>query len=321
MINMAKLTTRSKILWPGLVFLIGAFLLTSCSSSSSSKQPSAATKTISESIVSAPIRVISTSDGQVGYRSIGSGPPIVMIMGFSSSMDGWPPNFVDSLAADHEVITFDNSGIGKTSLPTGVLSVGTMANQTNAFIQALHLKHPIVLGWSMGGMIAQSLAVKFPQDVSKLILCATLPGNGKATPPTQAATAALANPTQATAVSLLDLLFPPNQQAREIPAFTKEISQYPSFYLASSNVDQLQLSALGKWFTGGDGSGRHISGIRAKTLIGDGSNDILIPSQNDYEMNHVIKHSKLVMYPDAGHGFLFQDANAWSQQILKFIKN
>ncbi len=307
-----------------MVALIGVVTLVLCGGCANkttgpTSSVAAARNSQAPSIVAAPIQTKVTSDGTVGYRSIGTGSTIVMIMGYSSSMDGWPPNFVDALARYHRVITLDNSGIGKTSLPPGPLTIGTMADQTHAFIVALGLRRPTVLGWSMGGMIAQSLAAKYPKDLSKLILCATLPGNAKATPPSAAATAALGNPSQANAGALLGLLFPPDQQAKEVPAFTSQISKYPNFYLASGSIDGQQLSALAKWFAGGDPSGHEISHIKVPTLIGDGSDDVLIPPQNDYEMHTEIPGSKLIMYPDAGHGFLFQDANSWSKAILKFI--
>jgi pimeloyl-ACP methyl ester carboxylesterase len=99
-------------------------------------------------------------------------------------MDGWPPGFVDALAAQHKVVVFDNAGVGRTSaVPApALLSITAMASQTSALISALRLRRPAVLGWSMGGMIAQDLAVSHPAQVSRLILAATAVGTGKARP-------------------------------------------------------------------------------------------------------------------------------------------
>ena len=99
-------------------------------------------------------------------------------------MDDWPGSFIDALAAHHQVVVLDNAGVGRTSAVAAPdsLSITAMASQTSALIAALRLGRPAVLGWSMGGMIAQALAVSRPAQVSRLILAATAVGTGKARP-------------------------------------------------------------------------------------------------------------------------------------------
>ena len=135
-------------------------------------------------VLTAPVHVVRTTDGTVAYRELGSGPALLLIIGADASMDDWPPSFVDALAAHHEVVVFDNAGVGRTSAvsATASLSITAMASQTSALISALRLRRPAVLGWSMGGMIAQALAVSHPAQVSRLILAATAVGTGKAVP-------------------------------------------------------------------------------------------------------------------------------------------
>lgn len=134
--------------------------------------------------LTAPTQVVRTSAGTVAYRELGSGSPLLLIVGAGASMDGWPPSFVDALAAHHKVVVFDNAGIGRTSAVSApaLLSVAAMASQTSALISALRLHRPAVLGWSIGGMIAQDLAVTHPAQVSRLVLAATTAGTGKALP-------------------------------------------------------------------------------------------------------------------------------------------
>jgi hypothetical protein len=119
-------------------------------------------------VLTAPIRVVRTSAGTVAYRELGSGPELLLITGAGASMDGWPPVFVDALAAHHKVVVFDNAGVGRTTAVSApaLLSVTAMASQTSALISTLGLRRPAVLGWSMGGMIAQALAVSHPAQVS-----------------------------------------------------------------------------------------------------------------------------------------------------------
>jgi hypothetical protein len=104
----------------------------------------------SVSVTSEPVHVTSTCDGEVAYREIGNGPPVVLIMGFGGSMSTWDPLFVNALAERYRVVIFDNAGIGQTSAAAGTLSIDDMADQTSALITALRLGRPYVLGWSMG---------------------------------------------------------------------------------------------------------------------------------------------------------------------------
>jgi pimeloyl-ACP methyl ester carboxylesterase len=134
------------------------------------------------SIVSSPVRVAYTSVGTVDHRGVGSGPPLVMIMGYATAMGYWGPRFVDALARHYRVVISDNAGMGATQQLPGPLTIDAMARQTGALIDTLRLSRPAVLGWSMGGMIAQALAVLDPSEVRRLVLCATFPGTGAVVP-------------------------------------------------------------------------------------------------------------------------------------------
>ena len=116
-----------------------------------------------------------------------------------------------------------------------------------------------------------ALAVLHPGDVARLVLCATAPGNGRATRPTPAADAALARPNQA--LGLEKMLFPPDQQAREVPAFAEQIAQYPGFYHPPVVAERAQAAASLAWLSGRDPAGQRIGQITAPTLISDGQDD------------------------------------------------
>jgi pimeloyl-ACP methyl ester carboxylesterase len=270
------------------------------------------------SVVTAPVKLARTSDGSVGYREVGAGPPLVLIMGYSGSMDQWEPRFVDALGRAHRVVIFDNAGIGRTTALPAPLTITAMADQTAAFIETLHLGRTDVLGWSMGGLIAQALAVLHPSLVRRLVLCATLPGNGKATLPSAAAARALADPAKGNVKTLLGLLFPSNQPAAEAQ-YVKQILEFPRFYAAPAAVSKAQLGALGSWLSGREAAGRRIDDIVSPTLVADGLEDDLVPAANDRELAGVIKHSSSVLYPDAGHAFLFQDEGAFLLRLQKFL--
>jgi pimeloyl-ACP methyl ester carboxylesterase len=275
-------------------------------------------------ITKVPIRVIKTSDGSVSYRQTGYGPPLILIMGFAGSMDAWEPQFVDTLAKTHRVIIFDNAGIGETSMPVdpAYLTVSAMADQTHAFIKALGLSKTDVLGWSMGGMIAAALAAKYPQDIRRLVLAATLPGDGKAILPSPKVVQILQQSTQniSNLGSVLGLLFPPGHQNDE-NTFISQITEYPHFYTADGTIISAQSHALLAWVTGQEAAGKDLTHITAPTLIADGNIDPLIPLKNSYYLNKHIRGSKVIIYNDAEHGFLFQYESQFISAVNSFMGN
>src|ERR1700727_1087073 len=105
------------------------------------------------SVTSAAAQVAQTALGPVGYREVGSGPPLVLIMGYAATMEAWEPQLLDTLALHFRVGVLDNAGTGSTMARRSTLTGDAMANQTSALISALVLGRPDVLGWSMGGMI------------------------------------------------------------------------------------------------------------------------------------------------------------------------
>jgi pimeloyl-ACP methyl ester carboxylesterase len=229
-------------------------------------------------VVTAPIRVVRTSDGTVAYRELGSGPELLLITGADASMDGWPPGFVDALAAHYKVVVFDNAGVGRTSAVSApaLLNVTAMASQTSALISALGLRRPAVLGWSMGGMIAQALAVSHPAQVSPLILAASAVGTGKAVPLPPFSTVSGLSPAM-----VVDQLFPKNQAAAD-RAYLNAVQQYPGFYEVSAATFRSQYVAAERWMAGQDAAGRLVRDLRVPTLVAGGTQDRFMATANEH---------------------------------------
>jgi pimeloyl-ACP methyl ester carboxylesterase len=277
--------------------------------------PASPARASAPDILSAPTLVAHTADGDVGYRDVGHGRPVMLIAGSGSSMDNWDPSFVDALAARHRVIVFDNAGVGDTAPLPAPLTIAEMAGQTSALITTLRLHRPALLGWSMGGMIAQAVAVSRPDQAGRLILAGSQPGDGRALPIPPSALAELGRTDLDTVIGLL---FPPDQQAAGL-AYFEAIFQYPGFYAASAAVASAQLTASLNWIAGDERVG-HLDGrITAPTLVADGTQDVFDPVQNDVMLAHDIRGARLVLYPDAGHGFLFQDASSFVPLVEKFL--
>ena len=297
----------------GLAVLLAACGTTGTDTSSPAPSPAPATQA-PVNVLAAPTRIAHTAAGPVGYREVGAGSPILLITGFSASMDDWPPSFVDTLAGHHQVIVFDNAGVGQTAAAASS-SITAMADQTSDLISALHLHRPAVLGWSMGGMIAQALAVEHPAQVSRLVLAATQAGTGKALPVPAKAAAQLASPNP---VTVLAVLFPPDQTGAA-SAYVTGILQYPSFYAATAATKVSQSLAIQQWLAGQDPAGTQIGKLRIPTLVADGTLDQLDPTANDRLLAASVTGARLILYPDAGHAFLFQDASSFIPAVEKFL--
>jgi pimeloyl-ACP methyl ester carboxylesterase len=264
-----------------------------------------------DSVISSSAQVAATALGPVGYREVGRGQPLVLIMGYGGTMETWEPQFVDTLAMHYRVVIFDNAGIGSTQALPAPLTIDAMADQTSALIRALGLGRPDVLGWSMGGMIAQALAVLHPAQVRRLVLCATFPGVGTLVPP-QAAINDLTNG------SGVDVLFPADQ-AMASDAFAGGTESYPDAEQASAAVISAQGDAALSWWHGGDAAGRRTSTISAPTLVADGTEDQLDAESNSRAIARLIPGAKLALYPDAGHGFLFQEGTPFAVTVQSFL--
>jgi pimeloyl-ACP methyl ester carboxylesterase len=266
-------------------------------------------------VLTAPIHLVRTPAGTVAYRELGSGPALLLITGANGTMDSWPASFVDPLAAHHTVVVFDNAGVGRTtavSVPASV-SVPAMTSQTSDLISALRLRRPAVLGWSMGGMIAQDLAITHPAQVSRLILAATAVGTGKAVP--------LPPFTIVTGLSpagVVATLFPKNQ-AVAASAYINDGLQYPDSYQVSPATFHNQYLAAEGWMAGQDAAGRLVGDIRVPTLVAGGTSDEFMATANFRQLASSVPGAKLVLFADAGHAFLFQDAAGFVRDVETFL--
>jgi pimeloyl-ACP methyl ester carboxylesterase len=268
------------------------------------------------SVADAPIRAVSAGESQVGYRSVGHGRPLVLIMGLSGTMDAWPPSFVDALAAKRRVIVFDNEGIRRTTAGPAPLTISRMADGTASLMRALRLKRADVLGWSMGGMVAQSLARRHPQRVRRLVFCATAPGDGNATFPNPDV---LGDLTDSAAGGVFTRLFPTSTKAAE--RYIQQIVSYRNASPAApAEVTQAQFGASAVWLSGGDPSGHRLGRLRVPTLVGAGGLDRVLPTPNQRYLAGRLPRGRLRLYEDSGHGFLFQHQRDFVRAVERFLR-
>ena len=299
----------------GLAAASMSVILAGCGSAQHRTVPPSLSASV-RAVVSAPVRIAHTKLGAVGYRVVGIGPPLILITGYTATINDWDPRFVGALAGHYQVVIFDNAGVGRTQALPAPLTIDAMASQTSALIDALGLHKPDVLGWSMGGTIAQALAVLHPAQVRRLVLCATFPGTGRIMQPAQAAVQAL---TSGNVQEVMADLFPANQAAAQ-QAHLAATAAYPPHTAVPAATIAAQGDAVNQWLDGTDLAGQETATIAAPTLIADGTVDRLDPVANDYALARLIGGARLKLYPDAGHAFLFQDEKAFVPLIDSFLR-
>jgi pimeloyl-ACP methyl ester carboxylesterase len=165
----------------------------------------------------------------------------------------------------------------------------------------------------MGGMIAQALAVSHPAQVSRLILAASAGGTGKAVPLPPYATVSGLNSEQ-----LATQLFPKNQAAAAM-AYVNDSLQYPGSYQVPATTFHSQYLAAGRWMAGQDAAGRLVADIRVPTLVADGTLDQFEGPGNSRLLASSVPGAKLLLFDDAGHTFLFQDAAGFTRAVETFM--
>jgi pimeloyl-ACP methyl ester carboxylesterase len=271
-----------------------------------------------DSATTAATRTVDAGGVTIAYRSIGTGRPVVLVMGLGGTMDAWDPAFVDALAAaGHRVVLLDNEGAGRSERRRGTLTIRRMGDNVDRLIRALGLKRPDVVGWSMGGMIAQSFAVRHPRSLRRLVLMATAPGDGRATPPSGEALGALGEGRAATA---LDLLFPPGARAVRDAYVRRLVRRDRAMPTPPDTVRRAQVAASAAWLTGQDPDGARVRRLRAPALVAGGALDPLLPVANQRRLAQIIPRARRALYADASHGFFMQRRRAFVPRLVKFLR-
>lgn len=272
---------------------------------------------------SVPTQTITAGGVDFAYRELGKsngGTPVVFLVHLGAVLDNWDPRIVDGIGAKHHVIAFDNRGIGASSgAPSN--SIEHMADDAITFIKAMGFKQVDLLGFSMGGMIAQEIVLKEPQLVRKMILAGTGPAGGEGI----STVAGVAN------YDILRGLFT-GQDPKQFLFFSRTPGGIEAgrAFLArlkerSENRDKeislsaytAQLQALRAW---GQKSPADLSVVKHPALVVNGDDDRMVPTPNSYDLARRLPNSQLIIYPDAGHGAVFQFHADFVPKALEFLR-
>ena len=272
----------------------------------------------------APTQFVEANGIRFAYRRFGKsgGVPLVFNMHFTGTMDHWDPMVTDGLAATREVILFNNAGISSTSGEVPA-SVEEMAANAAAFIKALGLAKVDVLGFSLGGLVAQALTAGTPDLVRRLILVGTGPrgGEGMATLTPEAQTvfgAAYANPDEL----WLRVFFTPTEASQAAGrAFLKRfrLRQEGRDPEVNAKVAPVQIEAISKWGTPSADALDYLRKITQPTLVINGSHDVIIYTVNSLILQQNLPNAQLILYPDSNHGSQYQYPTLFVADVTRFL--
>jgi pimeloyl-ACP methyl ester carboxylesterase len=269
----------------------------------------------------APTRTITAGGVTFAYRELGprGGIPVVFFVHLAATLDNWDPRIVDPIAANRHVIAFDNRGVGASSgsVPD---TIEAMADDALTFIKALGYDTIDIVSFSMGGMIAQTLIVKNPGLVRKLVLTGTGPKGGKDMDKVARTTYYDILRATLTRSDPKEFLFF-NRNATGKPAakaFVKRLHERTADRDAPMKLVgfQTQLKAIKAW---GRGKPDDLSVITQPTLIANGDNDRMVPSILSEDLHRRIEGSELIIYPDSGHGGIFQFHDQFAPVAAAFL--
>jgi pimeloyl-ACP methyl ester carboxylesterase len=269
----------------------------------------------------APTQTITASGVEFAYRELGprTGVPVVFLTHLAAVLDNWDPRVVDGIAAEHRVITFDNRGVG-ASTGTTPATIEEMARDAVTFIRALGLDQVDLFGFSMGGMIAQVIAEQEPQLVRKLILAGTGPAGGdgieKVTRISYLDTARGLLTRQDPKQFLFFTRTPNGRRAgQEFLARLQERANDRDKAISVGSF-RAQLKAIHRW---GQQQPADLSRIPQPVLVLNGESDRMVPTKNTVDLDRRLPNSQIVLYPDAGHGGVFQFHEDFVKRTLEFL--
>ena len=273
------------------------------------------------SYAKAPTRTITAGGVTYAYRELGPKGeiPVVFFVHLAANLDNWDPRIIDPIAKKRRVIAFDNRGVGAS---TGKVpdTIEAMADDAVTFITALGLGTVDIFSFSLGGMIAQALVLEHPELVRRLVLTGTGPAGGKDIDKVARTTYYDILRATLTRSDPKEFLFFNRNTAgkRAATAFVERLKERTDDRDAPVSVKafQTQLTAIKKW---GRSTPENLSAITAPTLIANGDNDRMVPSTLSEDLHRRIPASELLIYPDSGHGGIFQHHDTFAPAAVDFL--
>ena len=259
------------------------------------------------------LATIPVDGAQIAYRRVGSGPPLLVLNGFAATIADWDPSFIDRLASSNELILLDHRGMGGSTDDGRPFDIAQLADDAAHAMETLGFHRTSVLGWSMGGFVAPTLALQRPDRVNKLV-----PGGTDAdlaSAPVWSQLIDTSGTPHEQARRLLFLLFP----SELAECFYREFGDILAAARARLSADLVnrQAAAIDRWHR--NGVANRLRKIGASALIAAGTEDIMIPPSNALKLVNAIPSAWLAQFPRGGHAFMAQYPRPLADLINGFL--
>jgi pimeloyl-ACP methyl ester carboxylesterase len=276
---------------------------------------------MSTTFKTAPTQSVDVNGTRFVYREIGGkgGVPVVFLHHLTGVLDDWDPRVVDGLAVKHHVVAFDNRGVGASGGATPT-TIEEMARDAVAVIGALGFSKVDLLGFSLGGFVAQAIVQQRPDLVRKIILAGTGPAGGEGIGNVGVLPEAIAKATAANKHPKHFLFFTQTHNGQAAAdAFLQRLKERTEDLdtPVSNETIQAQSAAIGAWARGDATS---LGAVQHPVLVANGDDDVMVPTPNSFELARRLPNAELSIFPDAGHGGIFQYHAAFVQQALAFLE-
>ena len=278
---------------------------------------------MSHTHITAPTQYVEAGGVRHAYRRFGkpSGTPLVFLVHFRGGMDNWDPAVTDGLAANREVILFDYPGVAGSSgeVPDTFEAFG---DDSASVIQALGISQADVLGFSIGGYVAQTLTLRHPELVRRLVLVGTGPRAGEFEGQDPKIYEVAGQDPEITEDGYLFLFFEPTETSQQAGKdfwarrHQRTVDVDPP---SSMQVAKAQAAAMDKWREQVGERWSELKTIQQPTLVVNGSHDIMVPTINSYILQQHIPGAQLIIYPDSGHGSQFQYPELFVNHVSRFL--
>jgi pimeloyl-ACP methyl ester carboxylesterase len=275
--------------------------------------------------IDAPTQFVEANGEIYAYRRFGTGAghPLLLLQHFTGTLDNWDPAVTDALASGREVILFESAGVGRSSGKVPDTIVG-MATHALAFLDGLEVETCDVLGFSLGGMVAQQMAQERPSVIRRMILVGTAPRGGEDIMHLEKPSLArhLSDPKLQGYAVLQKIFFAPSESSQAAgAAFIGRLMQRKADRepISGAAVAQAQMAAFRDWERFSGERFADLKRITQPTLVVNGIHDEMIPVANSYWLSVNLPNAVLLTYPDSGHGSLFQFHESFTRQAAAFL--